>query len=101
MINRDILLIFALGLTPPVLSWWLRRQAEVRAIARLRAAREAAVSRGLQNLPLPPELYDITGGGGEMIGDRSCRFNARSTLIRCAVNPQGPCQGCPHYQPRE
>ena len=101
MINRDILLIFALGLTPPVLSWWLRRKAEARALARLRAAREAAVSRGLQNLPLPPDLYDITGGGGETIGDQTCRFNARSTFIRCAVNPQGPCQGCPHYQPRE
>lgn len=101
MLNKDILLIFALGLTPPVLSWCLRRQAEARAVARLRAAREAAVSRGLQNLPLPPELYDITAGGGQTIGDGTCRFNARSPLIRCAVNPQGPCQGCPHYQPRE
>ncbi len=33
------------------------------------------------------------------IGDRSCRFNAQSPLLRCAVNPCGPCQGCADYQP--
>ncbi|WP_414386273.1 DUF6464 family protein [Synechococcus sp. H60.3] len=21
--------------------------------------------------------------------------------MRCAVNPYGPCEGCPHYEPRE
>jgi hypothetical protein len=33
------------------------------------------------------------------IGDTSCQFNAHSPLLRCAVNPDGPCQACPHYQP--
>ncbi|GEM_PF-3639716 len=32
------------------------------------------------------------------IGDASCQFNARSPIIRCAVNSDGPCDGCPHYQ---
>jgi hypothetical protein len=32
--------------------------------------------------------------GNWVIGDASCRFNAHSELIRCAVNPSGPCQGC-------
>lgn len=36
---------------------------------------------------------------GNILGDPSCRFNARSPLLRCAVHPLGPCQGCPHYQP--
>jgi hypothetical protein len=34
----------------------------------------------------------------DAIGDRSCQFNARSPIIRCAVNPTGPCEGCQHYQ---
>jgi len=33
-----------------------------------------------------------------LVGDVSCRFNARSALIRCAVNPAGPCQGCRFYE---
>ena len=33
------------------------------------------------------------------IGDVTCRFNARSELMRCAVNPAGPCEGCGHYRP--
>ena len=30
------------------------------------------------------------------IGNRSCRFNARSHLIQRAVNPLGRCGECPH-----
>lgn len=36
--------------------------------------------------------------GRTVIGDASCRFNARSELIRCAINPEGPCQGCRSYE---
>jgi Family of unknown function (DUF6464) len=48
----------------------------------------------------PPEVQYIEGVG-ELIGDITCKFNARSTYLRCAVNPDGPCQGCRHYQPRD
>ncbi len=34
-----------------------------------------------------------------VIGDIRCRFNARSELLRCAVNPEGPCHGCRHFAP--
>ena len=37
---------------------------------------------------------------GWVIGDPSCRFNALSPLLRCAVLPDGPCQACSHHQPR-
>lgn len=47
--------------------------------------------------PLIPDRYYLEGVG-YLIGDISCRFNARSGYLRCAVNPQGPCQGCRHYQ---
>jgi Family of unknown function (DUF6464) len=32
------------------------------------------------------------------IGDTTCQYNAGSSMIRCAVNPCGPCEGCQHYE---
>lgn len=37
--------------------------------------------------------------GRWVIGDASCAFNARSELLRCGVLPNGPCEGCRHYEP--
>lgn len=34
------------------------------------------------------------------IGDTSCINNAHSPYIRCAINPDGPCDGCKHYEKR-
>jgi len=39
---------------------------------------------------LERNLFD----GRWIIGDGTCRFNAKSAMVRCAVNPTGPCQGC-------
>ena len=36
--------------------------------------------------------------GRWVIGDLTCRYNARSELLRCAVNPKGPCDRCSHYR---
>ncbi|MBE7381463.1 MAG: hypothetical protein F6J95_008645 [Leptolyngbya sp. SIO1E4] len=36
-----------------------------------------------------------------IIGNATCRYNARSEILRCVVNPEGPCHGCQHYSPRE
>jgi Family of unknown function (DUF6464) len=44
----------------------------------------------------PEEQY--VEGVGYVIGDLSCSYNARSPYIRCAVNPDGLCQDCRHYQ---
>ncbi|OIP77319.1 MAG: hypothetical protein AUK48_04290 [Oscillatoriales cyanobacterium CG2_30_44_21] len=33
-----------------------------------------------------------------IIGDAACRFNAVSEILRCAVNPNGPCQGCNFWE---
>ena len=38
--------------------------------------------------------------GQWVIGDTTCEFNARSPLVRCAVNPMGPCAGCRDFKPR-
>jgi hypothetical protein len=35
--------------------------------------------------------------GRWVIGDANCQFNARSELVRCAVQPTGPCAGCRHF----
>lgn len=32
------------------------------------------------------------------IGDPTCVNNARDPHLRCAVNPCGPCEGCPDYE---
>jgi hypothetical protein len=34
-----------------------------------------------------------------VIGDTTCRYNAHSELVRCAVNPSGPCDQCRFYEP--
>ena len=32
------------------------------------------------------------------IGDTTCVNNAHSPYIRCAIAPEGPCEGCVHYE---
>ena len=34
------------------------------------------------------------------IGDTNCINNAQSPYIRCAINPEGPCDECPHFETR-
>ena len=47
---------------------------------------------------LAPQFTDRTlVNGCWVIGDTTCRYNANSELIRCAVNPEGPCDRCPYY----
>ena len=36
--------------------------------------------------------------GRWVIGDASCKYNARSAILRCTVNPQGLCDGCNYYE---
>jgi hypothetical protein len=31
------------------------------------------------------------------IGNENCKHNAHSLHLRCAINPCGPCEGCPDY----
>lgn len=96
----EAVLVFILGLIPPILSFWIMRKAEVQARESLRAAIDAATLnsfRSLNRSHRSPDSHYVEGVG-YMMGDLTCRFNARSHYIRCAVNPQGPCQACPHYE---
>ena len=51
----------------------------------------------VQPIQLPAERHLIQGKW--IIGDATCRFNAHSELIRCAINPNGLCQNCQFYEP--
>ncbi len=75
-----------------------RREAVTR--AKLRQAMNAATRVRTQrrySTPLASDRYYLEGVG-YLIGDITCQFNARCGYLRCAVNPQGPCQGCRHYE---
>jgi hypothetical protein len=50
----------------------------------------------VQSAQRPTEQTFIEGRW--VIGDATCRYSARSELIRCAVNPEGPCDGCHFYE---
>lgn len=91
------LLIFAIGLMPPLLSvWMMRYKAATR--NRLRAATNIPPTNiRIQTNSSIPERYYLEGVG-YLIGDISCKFNARSSYLRCAVNPQGPCANCRYYE---
>jgi Family of unknown function (DUF6464) len=94
------LFIIFVGLTPSLLWLWLMRQVDARAQERLRIAIETVAARGLPGIHLSPDHHYVEGLG-YIIGDLTCRYNARSSQIRCAVNPSGPCEGCLHYQEKE
>ncbi|MEP0869523.1 DUF6464 family protein [Trichocoleus desertorum AS-A10] len=94
----EIILVITLGLLPPLLSLWLLQRAETRAQNRLRAAMVAAERRSLQNLRRASSDQRYVEGMGLLTGDITCRFNARSAHLRCAVNPLGPCQDCRYYE---
>jgi hypothetical protein len=48
----------------------------------------------LSAVPVERSLFE----GRWVIGDSSCLFNARSEMLRCAINPIGPCEGCREYR---
>jgi hypothetical protein len=95
------LLVIAVGFLPSLISLWVIRKIHLRSRLRLRqAAMNFPPVQGRQNLrPVESDRYYLEGVG-YLIGDISCKFNARSGYIRCAVNPEGPCNGCRHYEPK-
>ncbi|MBW4626156.1 MAG: hypothetical protein KME49_11795 [Brasilonema octagenarum HA4186-MV1] len=109
----NILLVIAIGFLPSLLSLWLMRKSQARTRSRFRRAASTIypVGRVQQNRisddnyctersTLRGDRYYLEGVG-YLVGDISCRFNARSGYLRCAVNPSGPCEGCRLYQAKE
>jgi hypothetical protein len=80
---------------------WLSYSQRLLARSRRLTMPEASSNRRLyKRMTRDPEEQYIEGVG-YVIGDLSCSYNARSPYIRCAVNPDGLCQNCRHYQQEE
>ena len=92
------LIVLFIGLTPALLSAWVSLRSQRRVHARFQLALEAAHNQRFQDWIRrhPDEHY--VDGMGFVIGDITCRFNARSPYLRCAENPMGPCQDCRAYE---
>lgn len=54
------------------------------------------ISLYVQSSQRPTEQSFVEGHW--VLGDASCRFNARSEIFRCAPNPTGPCDRCRFYE---
>lgn len=94
----NIFLVFLLVLAPWFICLLFTQKAQTRARQRLRSASRLAYrSTRVLGRATPPDLQYIQGVGF-VIGDISCRYNARSCELRCAVNPYGPCKDCPEYE---
>ncbi len=94
-IMLDIILILLVGVAPPILSLWMLHRTQ----AHYRHIDSATISTSIPlklKAPPPAEMTYIDGFG-YVIGKVSCKYNARSPYIRCAINPCGPCQDCRHY----
>jgi hypothetical protein len=95
-----LLIMFSVAIAPALASIRAVRRYEQRvqtAIARARLPRRSSQPADVNGRSLPPELVYVPGAG-YVIGNLSCRFNARSPQLRCAVNPSGPCAGCRFYE---
>ena len=64
----------------------------------LRSGRYRLHQISLYVQPAQPPLEKSLVDGRWVVGEANCRFNARSELIRCAVNPAGPCSGCRSFE---
>lgn len=84
-------------MTPWLISLWILHKAQARTRERFITARLAVRHRVIPTTSTTPEQQYIEGVG-YIIGDLTCKFNARSSHIRCAVNPLGPCQDCAYYE---
>jgi hypothetical protein len=84
----ETLMVLVLGLIPPLVSVLVIQKAEAQARERLQIAMNTnnfAIAHARQGTRLSPDHHYVEGLG----------------YMRCAVNPYGPCQECPHYEPIE
>ncbi|MFN4816741.1 MAG: DUF6464 family protein [Pseudanabaena sp.] len=94
----DIVIILLLGIAPPILSLWMMHRAQVSYKQTTRQINTPSIPPTPSIKSLPPADMICIEGYGYVIGKVSCKYNARSQYIRCAVNPSGPCQDCRYYE---
>jgi hypothetical protein len=90
-----LILVFLIGFLAVIFQ--LAKRESLRGHHRMATVIESNSRLTYKRIPRDPEEIYIEGIG-YIIGDVSCRYNARSPYIRCAVNPGGLCEGCREYQ---
>lgn len=104
----ELALILLLSILPSLVYLLIFRKAKERWQMRLRRAqldhtyrRERLhgdlYSHSRNSYPISDRRRPITK---YFIGDTSCVNNAQSPYIRCAINPEGPCDECSHFEKR-
>ncbi|MEB3293605.1 MAG: DUF6464 family protein [Synechococcales bacterium] len=89
----EVSLVVVLGLIPFLFSLFSMRKLEREAEERLQSAIAIAHRRQLRRL-LHHHPVEVVMA----IGDTTCRNNALSSHLRCAINPLGPCETCRFYE---
>lgn len=94
-----ILVVIAIGFLPSLFSLWVMRKKRWRRRLQIRrSATRFTPDRIRENtISFPSDRYYLEGVG-YLVGDISCQYNARSGYLRCAVNPEGPCETCRFYE---
>jgi Family of unknown function (DUF6464) len=93
-----VIFILLIGIAWPILASWFSLRPNQRFEPISASVLDAIADERLRAwLNRDPDEHYVDGMGF-VIGDITCELNARSPLLRCAVNPQGPCQGCRDYQ---
>ena len=83
-----------------LISWWMSHRQRIARSRRLTVAEYHGDRRSTKRANRDPEEQYIEGVG-YVIGDVSCKYNAKSPYVRCAINPTGLCQDCRHFESHE
>lgn len=96
----EIILIVITSLVPTIVYWLISPRVKQRWHSRLRHSRLVTADRYPEDLLASYQSSD-TEFTRYFVGNTSCQFNAHSPYIRCAINPSGPCEDCPHYEAKD
>ena len=55
----------------------------------------------LDSLSIRRRIWADVADAANAIGDLRCKNSARSPVLRCSINPVGPCEGCLHFEDRK
>ena len=110
MANNSVIqlaLILVLSILPSLVYLLISKKAKKRWQARLRRPHNLSNHRGYHSRLSRNSYYGNDSYPQRdrrrpvtkyFIGDTTCINNAHSPYIRCAVNPEGPCNECSHYE---
>ncbi|MEL6927471.1 MAG: DUF6464 family protein [Cyanobacteria bacterium J06600_6] len=105
----QLALILVLSTLPSLIYLLIRKKAKKRWQSRLRRAQNFSYYRPSYRERLHRNAYDYSNDvypaqdrrrtiTKYFVGDTTCINNANSPYIRCAINPEGPCDDCIHFE---